>query len=229
MMQPKKTKKADLENKKTTLFLIGLVVALSFALFAFEWKRPVQKTVVVAGTGNFDLPEDLVIPSTPAEKMKPEKPIVKVPVFEVIKDEFDIKDEFVWQGEEPEEPVLIDFNTIFTAEKDEAEVNIDNILDRAEIMPEFPGGDAALLNYLSRNVKYPLIAQENRIEGKVFVSFVIDEKGNIFNVTLARGVDTSLDREALRVVKSMPVWKPGRQGNRAVKVRYTVPINFMLQ
>lgn len=96
-------------------------------------------------------------------------------------------------------------------------------------MPEFPGGNAALVSFLSKNVKYPLIAQENGIKGKVFVTFVVDENGDIYNVTLARGVDASLDREAIRVVKSMPRWKPGRQGNTAVKVRYTVPINFILQ
>ena len=96
-------------------------------------------------------------------------------------------------------------------------------------MPEFPGGDAALLSYLAKNIDYPVIAQENGIEGKVYVSFVVDKEGRVFNVALVRGVDSSLDREAIRVVKSMPRWKPGRQGNTEVKVRFTVPIKFTLQ
>lgn len=228
MIESKKTKKADLESKKATLYLVGLVIALSFTLFAFEWKRPVQKTLIVTGTGNFNPPEDLVIPITKVEKTEYEKPVIKVPVFKVIDDDIKIDDELVWEGEEPEAPVLIDLGSIMDSEKDRGEENLDVVLNTAEIMPEFPGGDAALLNYLSRNVKYPLIAQENGIQGRVYVTFVVDEYGEILNVVLARGVDSSLDREALRVVKSMPRWKPGKQGNREVKVRYTVPINFVL-
>ncbi|WP_321997963.1 energy transducer TonB [Draconibacterium orientale] len=228
-MKSKKTKKADLESKKTTLFLIGLVVALGFILFAFEWKQPARKALIVQGSRDYMPPEDLVIPSTPPEKNEPEKPIIKVPVFKVIDDSEKPVDELIWEGEEPEEPVVIDLGEIMNYGKDEGEEELSVILDFAETMPEFPGGQAALLSFLSKNVKYPVIAQENGIKGKVFVAFVVDENGDIYDVTLARGVDVSLDREALRVVKSMPRWKPGKQGNKAVKVRYTVPINFILQ
>ncbi|AHW59987.1 protein TonB [Draconibacterium orientale] len=228
-MKSKKTKKADLESKKTTLFLIGLVVALGFILFAFEWKQPARKALIVQGSRDYMPPEYLVIPSTPPEKNEPEKPIIKVPVFKVIDDGEKPVDELIWEGEEPEEPVVIDLGEIMDYGKDEGEEELSAILDFAETMPEFPGGQAALLSFLSKNVKYPLIAQENGIKGKVFVAFVVDENGDIYDVTLARGVDASLDREALRVVKSMPQWKPGKQGNKAVKVRYTVPINFILQ
>ena len=228
-MKSKKTKKADLESKKTTLFLVGLVVALGFTLFAFEWKQPASKTMIVQGSRDYMPPEDLVIPSTPAEKAKPEEIIVKVPNFDILKDEVAIKDEFIWLGDEPEDPVIVDFGSIIDFGEDSGEENLSAILDFAETMPEFPGGNAALLSFLSKNVKYPSIAQENGIKGKVFVTFVVDENGDIYNVALARGVDASLDREAIRVVKSMPRWKPGKQGNKAVKVRYTVPINFILQ
>lgn len=228
-MKSKKTKKADLESKKATLFLIGLVVALGFTLFAFEWKQPAQKAMIVQGYADYMPPEDLVIPSTAREKVEPEKPIIKVPVFKVIDDDIKIDEELIWEGEEPDEPVTIDLGNIMDYGDDPGEENLDVILNFAETMPEFPGGDAALVSFLSKNVNYPLIAQENGIKGKVFVSFVVDENGDIYDVTLARGVDASLDREAIRVVKSMPRWKPGRQGSTAVKVRYTVPINFILQ
>ncbi|WP_297101521.1 energy transducer TonB [uncultured Draconibacterium sp.] len=228
-MKSKKTKKADLESKKATLFLIGLVVALGFTLFAFEWKQPAQKAMIVQGYADYMPPEDLVIPSTAREKVEPEKPIIKVPVFKVIEDGKKIDEELIWEGEEPDEPVTIDLGNIMDYGDDPGEENLDVILNFAETMPEFPGGDAALVSFLSKNVNYPLIAQENGIKGKVFVSFVVDENGDIYDVTLARGVDASLDREAIRVVKSMPRWKPGRQGSTAVKVRYTVPINFILQ
>lgn len=228
-MKSKKTKRADLESKKTTLFLIGLVVALGFTLFAFEWKQPAQKAMIVQGSRDYMPPEDLVIPRTPPEKAKPEKPIFKVPVFEVIEDGKEIDEELIWKGEDPEEPVVIDLGSLMEFGEDPGEEDLSKILDFAETMPEFPGGQAALVSFLSKNVNYPTIAQENGIKGKVFVTFVVDENGDIYNVALARGVDASLDREAIRVVKSMPRWKPGKQGNTAVKVRYTVPINFILQ
>ncbi|MBV5315956.1 MAG: TonB family protein [Prolixibacteraceae bacterium] len=98
-----------------------------------------------------------------------------------------------------------------------------------EQMPEFPGGEAALRKYLANSVKYPVIATENGIQGKVFVNFVVEPSGNISNVKVTRGVDSSLDKEAVRVVKSMPKWIPGKQGGQAVRVSFTVPINFVLQ
>jgi protein TonB len=98
-----------------------------------------------------------------------------------------------------------------------------------EQMPEFPGGERALQKYLSNSVKYPVIATENGIQGKVFVNFVVDRNGSISNVKIVRGVDQSLDREAMRVVKSMPKWIPGKQNGEAVRVSFTVPINFVLE
>ena len=93
-------------------------------------------------------------------------------------------------------------------------------------MPSFPGGDP--VRWINKNVKYPVIAQENGIQGKVFVQFVIEKDGSITNVKVLRGVDASLDKEAVRVVQSMPKWKPGKQRGKPVRVSYNVPINFRL-
>ena len=98
-----------------------------------------------------------------------------------------------------------------------------------EQMPVFPGGDAELRKYLAQSVKYPVIAQENGIQGRVFVKFVIAADGSVTNVEVARPFDPNLDKEAVRVVKSMPKWTPGKQRGKAVRVSYTVPINFVLQ
>ncbi len=98
-----------------------------------------------------------------------------------------------------------------------------------EDMPEFPGGDLALRKFIAASVKYPEIAQENGIQGKVYVTFVVGDDGYVKNAKIARGVDPSLDKEALRVVSSLPQWKPGKQRGQAVNVAYTVPINFALQ
>jgi len=98
-----------------------------------------------------------------------------------------------------------------------------------EQMPEFPGGESALQRFLMANVKYPSIAAENGVQGKVYVNFVVDRVGAISNVKVVRGVDPAVDKEAVRVVKSMPKWIPGRQNGEAVRVSFTVPINFVLQ
>jgi protein TonB len=96
-------------------------------------------------------------------------------------------------------------------------------------MPEFPGGQSALMKYLSENIRYPVIAQENGIEGRVICSFVVERDGSITDVQVVRGVDPSLDREAVRVIQSMPKWKPGKQRGKPVRVRFTLPIVFRLQ
>ena len=99
-----------------------------------------------------------------------------------------------------------------------------------ESMPEFPGGQQALFKYLSENVKYPVIAQENGIQGRVVCQFTVNKDGSIVDVEVVRsGGDASLDKEAVRVIKTMPKWKPGKQRNKPVRVRYTVPVSFRLQ
>ena len=98
-----------------------------------------------------------------------------------------------------------------------------------EEMPDFPGGDTALRQFIANSVDYPKIAVEKGIQGKVYVTFVVTKDGSVANATIARGVDPSLDKEALRVVNSLPKWKPGKQRGKPVNVSYTVPINFQLQ
>ena len=98
-----------------------------------------------------------------------------------------------------------------------------------EQMPMFPGGDGALMGYLRDNIHYPTVAAENGVQGRVVVGFVVERDGSITDVNILRGVDPSLDREAMRVVKSMPKWTPGKQNGSAVRVKYQVPVSFRLQ
>lgn len=98
-----------------------------------------------------------------------------------------------------------------------------------EQMPEFPGGDKALYEFLAKNIKYPAVAKDNGIEGKVYIKFVINEDGSVSQATVARGIGGGCDEEALRVVKDMPKWKPGKQRGKNVKVWYTLPVYFKLQ
>ena len=109
------------------------------------------------------------------------------------------------------------------------EVAEDVIHEHVEIMPDFPGGMAALMKYLGTNIKYPTISQEMGSAGKVIVQFVVDKDGTITNPAVVRGVDAYLDKEAIRVISSMPKWKPGVQNGKKVRVKYTVPVVFRLQ
>ena len=103
------------------------------------------------------------------------------------------------------------------------------VFDVVEEMPSFPGGNGALMSFLNSNIKYPVVAQENGVQGRVIVGFVVERDGSITDVKVMRSVDPSLDREAQRVVKAMPRWKPGKQNGSAVRVKYTVPVVFRLQ
>lgn len=127
-------------------------------------------------------------------------------------------------GVETDELVSTSKSAIKTESVEEAK-----IFFIVEEMPEFPGGDSVRSEWLAENINYPLIAQENGIQGKVYVSFVVTEDGSITNAKIEKGVDPILDQEALRVVNQMPKWKPGKQRGQEVNVSFTVPINFALQ
>lgn len=108
-------------------------------------------------------------------------------------------------------------------------VEENKVFDVVEQMPSFPGGPQALLQYLNNNVKYPVVAQENGVQGRVVISFVVEKDGSVTDVQVAKSVDPSLDKEAQRIVKSMPHWIPGKQNGSAVRVKYVVPVSFKLQ
>ena len=115
------------------------------------------------------------------------------------------------------------------AQPEPPKVEETKVFDVVEQMPSFPGGNAALMSYLSQNTKYPVVAQENGVQGRVVVSFVVERDGSITDVRVVRSVDPSLDKEATRVVKSMPNWIPGKQNGSTVRVKYNVPVSFKLQ
>ena len=103
------------------------------------------------------------------------------------------------------------------------------VFDVVEVMPSFPGGQGALFEWLSKNIKYPVVAEENGVQGRVIVPFVVERNGSITDVQVVKSVDPSLDKEAVRVVKAMPHWIPGKQNGSAVRVKFTVPVTFRLQ
>ena len=123
---------------------------------------------------------------------------------------------------------IADLKTI-TVQAPPEEVQEEKVFDVVEQMPDFPGGMSALMQYLNKHIKYPVVAEENGIQGRVIVTFVVEKNGSITDVQVVKSVDPSLDKEAVRVVKSMPNWIPGKQNGQSVNVKYTVPVMFKLQ
>lgn len=227
-MEIKKTPKADLQNKKVLFYEIGLAVVLGVVLLAFEWSTRDAKIDIEAMPDEVAVEEEIA-PITKVEEVKPPPPPPPPKVQDIIiivDDDTEINDDIDINTESNDEAV-IEIPDVPVIEEEPVEE--EEVFLIVEQMPVFPGGDAELRKYLAQAVKYPVIAQENGIQGRVFVSFVVNQKGEVTNVKVARPVDPNLDKEAVRVVQSMPKWTPGMQRGKAVKVSYTVPINFVLQ
>ena len=216
-MEPKKNPDISLEKKKGLFFQIGLVITLVIVLGAFEWKS-YDKVAYNLGQLNLDDLEEEIIPITKQEVKPPPPPPPPPEVIEIVEDDVEIEDEIEIEDTESDEDVEIEVE-----EEDDEEFFM-----VVENMPEFPGGDLGLMKYIQKNVKYPAIAKEYNITGKVYVSFIVDKKGSVTNVKIVRGVDKNLDAEAMRVVKSLPKYRPGKQRGKSVRVMFTIPINFTL-
>ncbi len=229
-MELKKTPKADLENKKQLYFMIGLVIALGITLVGFEWTTQPSKATSLGAVSAVAVEEE-IIPITREQEVKPPPPPPPkvIEVLNIVDNDVKIDDELMIEDSEADDKTLIDVAPVISAPKEEEEEDAAEVFYIVEDMPEFPGGEAALRAFIAQAIKYPVIAQENGIQGKVYVTFVVGKDGSVSNATIARGVDASLDKEALRVVNTLPKWKPGKQRGKPVNVSYTVPINFVLQ
>ena len=222
-----KSEKASLENDKLVYVLMGLVFVLSLVYVALEWtEREVTKYEVT--DTDFLFEEEVEIQQTSQETPPPPPPpaVQEVEVLNVVEDNVETESIEINTEDDKEAEVVIAAPVEAPVEEEEEEV----VFVVVESMPEFPGGQQALFKYLAENVKYPVIAQENGIQGRVICQFVVNKDGKIVDVEVVRsGGDPSLDKEAVRVIKSMPNWKAGKQRGKAVRVKYTLPVNFKLQ
>ena len=227
-MEIKKSPKADLESKKSTWLLVGYVIVLAFMFVAFEWtKRDIKIDTSQAIT---DLVfEEEIIPITEQPEQvappPPEAPSI-AETLTIVDDDADVEETTIATSEETNQAVEIKYVPVAVEEEEPEEQTIFEVVEN---MPDFPGGQAALMQYLAKNIKYPTIAQENGTQGRVIVQFVVNRDGSIVDAKVLRGVDPYLDKEAIRVISSMPKWKPGMQRGKAVRVKYTVPVMFRLQ
>ena len=226
-MQVKKSENASLEKDKLVYVLMGLVFTLSLVFVALEWTEKEVTKYEVTDT-EFLFEEEVDIQQTSQETPPPPPPpaVQEVEVLNVVEDNVETESIEVNTEDDKAEEVVIAAPVEAPVEEEEEEV----VFVIVESMPEFPGGQQALFKYLSENVKYPVIAQENGIQGRVICQFVVNKDGSIVDVEVVRsGGDASLDKEAVRVIKTMPKWKPGKQRGKPVRVKYTVPVNFKLQ
>jgi protein TonB len=223
-MELKKNPEVDVNKKSSMYFMIGAVVALSVLLLSFEWKvydtslQELSKLVV-------DLEEEEIIPITQQEVLPPPPPPPPATIIEIVEDDEEIEEELEIEDSESDEDEVIEI----VAVEEEEEAAEEEIFTIVETNPSFPGGEGKMYEYLGSNMKYPPIARDNNIQGRVYVSFVVEKNGKITDVRVLRGIGGGCDEEAIRVVKSMPGWSPGKQRGKAVRVRFNLPIVFKLQ
>lgn len=215
-MEPKKYKKADLEGKKTYFFEVGLIVALLVVFGAFSYKSYDKQTIDLQQRAVEDIPEE-IIPITEHKPPPPPPPPPKqVTQIKIVEDDVEVEDEIEIDVEADDETVVE-----YVPVEEEEEIVEAEIFTVVESMPEFPGGTGELYKYLGNSIKYPPLAKESGIQGRVFVNFVVEPDGSISNVKVLRGIGGGCDEEAIRVVENMPSWKPGKQRGKAVRFHTT--------
>ncbi len=236
-MEIKKSKKADLEGQRSTSLLIGYIVALGLLFAAFEWTTRDYKETGQVYVVSFANPEEEVPPVTQPIFQTAPPPPAEAPevaeILDIVEDDEEIEEEEIQSSEDNNEavsgPQVAYTGPVMTGPVATVEqTDEDEIFQVVEQMPEFPGGMEALLAYLSKNIKYPTVAQEQGIQGKSIIEFVVNKDGSIVDPKVVKSLDASCDKEAMRVIKAMPKWTPGKQRGKPVRVKYTVPVSFRL-
>lgn len=230
-MEAKKSEKADLEKKKGLHLEIGLVTILALVLVAFNLRSTDKKdSGFVQQMVTTEMEEEILQTQQDEDipEPEPEQPEPEVTTeLEVVDDDADIKNELgiVDAGDnankQQEEVVITDVGTEEVVEEEEIFVFV-------EEYPSYPGGEEALYKYLGQNIQYPDVARDNNITGTVVIRFVVEKDGSITKAAIAREIGGGCGKEALRVVNSMPKWKPGKQSGKPVRTEFTLPVQFQL-
>ena len=231
-MEVKKSPKASLENKRFLFTEIGFVIALLAVLFAFDYSSK-EKKVATLETETAAVEVEDVIPIT-QETPPPPEAAPKIPILsdqiDVVDDNIKIDDN-MFQNLEDDANSGVEIMDYIESAPEEETIEEEAIpFQLVEEKPSFNGGDAnEFSKWVNSRLVYPEIAKENGVQGRVTLQFTVNADGSVSNVKVLRGVDSSLDKEAVRVVSSSPKWKPGKQRDRAVKVTYTLPVIFQLR
>ena len=206
---------------------IGMVISLLVAWLAFEHKSYDKREIDPSLLNREVVVDEEMVEITKQEEQKPQP--VEMPKqttqLEIVQDDVEVEDIEI-NAEVEQNEVIEEYIAPEVVEDDVVEQEIFKIVEE---MPSFPGGEQKLMEFVGKNIKYPQIARETGIQGRVFVNFVVEPDGSVSNVSVLRGIGGGCDEEAMRVVKSMPKWKPGKQRGKAVRVQYMLPVNFRLQ
>ena len=229
-MEIKKSKKASLENKRLLFVEIGFVVALLAVLFAFEWSSK-EKADTSLLAENKELIEEEIIPIT-QETPPPPPEMAKIPILsdqiDIIDDDIKINDNII--NTEDDASLGVEIQDYVEEVKEEVVEEETIPFQLVEEKPKFQGGDANdFTKWVNQRLVYPDVAKENGVQGRVMLQFTVNTDGSVSGVKVLRGVDPSLDKEAVRVVSMSPKWTPGKQRDRKVKVTYTFPVIFQLR
>ena len=229
-MEIKKSEKANLENKKLLFVEIGLILSLLIVYIAFEWTSKETNTSILEDNTEVLIEEEII--STNMETPPPPPAAPKIPVLsdqiDIVDDEIDLEDDMFMNLEDD---ASLGVEIMDYVEVEEEVVEEEAIpFQLVEEKPSFQGGDANQFSkWVNSRLVYPEIAKENGVQGRVTLQFTVEKDGSVTKVKVLRGVDPSLDKEAVRVVSMSPKWKPGKQRDRAVPVTYTFPVIFQLR
>lgn len=230
-MEIKKSDKASLENKRLLFLEIGLVISLAIVLFAFEWTTKEKKVAALEEQTQVVEVEDMV-PIT--QETPPPPPAAPLPPMlsdqiDIVEDEIEVDDNLFMNLEDDKNMGVEIIDYVENVEEEVVEEEAIPFM-LVEDKPKFMGGDASTFTkWVNERLVYPEIAKENGVQGRVTLQFTVEADGRVTNVKVLRGVDSSLDKEAVRVVSMSPKWTPGKQRDRAVKVNYTFPVIFQLR
>jgi protein TonB len=225
-MESKKNSKKDLNRKRTLFLQIGLVMSLTIVFVAFEWKTYEIQENILSGINSIQIDQEIV-QVTQQEQPEPPKAPQVTTILEVIDGDEIIQDEINISIEDRPDQAAQTYVPVSIEEAPEPVA--EEIFTFVEEYPEFPGGEKALYEYIKNNIRYPEVARTSGITGTVYVQFVVEKDGSISDVKVLRGIGGGCDEEAVRVVKSMPKWKPGKQRGQPVRVYYTLPIDFKIK
>lgn len=228
-METIKSHKANLDEKRFVFLEIGLVVSLILVFFAFNVKSYKKISVDTLFSPSTEITEEIVPVTVQQAKELPPPPPKTVTKIRIVEDNIDVTSDIDIDVEADQSTVIEKYVPyVPPVVQEEEEIKEDQVFVVVESMPSFPGGNVALLNYLNSNLKYPALAKEMGISGRVFVSFVVEKDGSVTDIQILRGIGGGCDEEAIRVVKNMPKWIPGRQRSIPVRVRFNLPVKFTL-
>ena len=230
-MESKVSPKADLQSKSLLFLEIGLIVALGICLLAFEWSSSDKVETIDLAAQTVAVEEEEIINTQEQQEIPPEIPKIPVlsDIIDIVDDDIQVNDDLFIDTEDNANlgVEIMDYHTAVEEEEVEEEAIPFALVEEK---PKFQGGDANTFSaWVNKNLQYPEIAKENGVQGRVTLQFTVNTDGSVSDVKVLRGVDSSLDKEAVRIVSQSPKWTPGKQRERPVKVTYVFPVIFQLR